>query len=99
MKRLFPIITVLIYFSLLGIIFFQVLWILQATQTKEQQFEEKMHNVIATAATDLAQDRNNISPLKRKKNSEVVFSLNNFPLRVAEKYSKDEIADKIKRLQ
>ena len=98
MKRLFPIITVLIFFSLLGIIFFQILWILQASQTKEQQFEEKMHKVISTAASLLAQDRSNISPLKRKKGSEVLFSLNNFPVRVAEKYSRDEIADKIQKV-
>ena len=98
MKRLFPIITILIFFSLLGIIFFQILWILQAAQTKRQQFEERVHLVMTTAANELVQGRKNIAPLNRKKNNEVLFPLNIDNAHVTEKYTKDEIADKIKKI-
>ena len=64
MKKIFPIITILIFVSLMGIIFFQIVWIKQALQDKEQQFEESMTRVTATAATDLADEKGNLSPFE-----------------------------------
>lgn len=98
MKRLFPIISILIFLSLLGIIFFQVLWILQASQTKQQQFEKTILQIESTAANDLVQERNNLSPLNRKKNNEVMFPLNIYPPPVAQKYTREEIQDRIRKV-
>lgn len=98
MKRLLPVITILIFLSLLGIIFFQVLWILQATESRRQQFEQHVNIVISTAANELVQDRNNISPLNRKKNNEVLFPLNIYPPPVSQKFTREEIASRIKKV-
>ncbi len=98
MKRLLPVITILIFLSLLGIIFFQVLWILQATESRRQQFEQHVNVVISTAANELVQDRNNISPLNRKKNNEVLFPLNIYPPPVSKKFTREEIASRIKKV-
>jgi hypothetical protein len=40
MKRIFPVITILILLSLLGIIFFQFLWIKGSLESEEQKFYE-----------------------------------------------------------
>jgi two-component system phosphate regulon sensor histidine kinase PhoR len=96
MKKIFPIITVLIFLSLLGIIFFQVLWIRQALEAKEQQFEESIKLVTATAGNDLKDEKGNLSPFDRKTN-DALFPLNIFPPTIIHKFSRDEIRAKIKK--
>lgn len=96
MKRIFPIITILIFISLLGIIFFQIVWIKQALQDKEQQFEKSMSLVTVTAATDLAQEKGNLSPFDTRKNSDVLFPLNAFPTTIVHRFTREEIRAKIK---
>ncbi|MDE3213293.1 MAG: hypothetical protein KGM98_08670, partial [Bacteroidota bacterium] len=76
MKRIFPIITVLIFMSLLGIIFFQILWIKQARMDKEKQFQDALIKVTGDAATDLAEEKENLSPLSGTKNKDIFFPLN-----------------------
>ncbi len=56
MKRIFPIITVLILLSLLGIIFFQTLWIKEALETDEQKFNEHVSMATFEASQDLMND-------------------------------------------
>ncbi|MGZ4048601.1 MAG: sensor histidine kinase [Bacteroidia bacterium] len=97
MKRIFPIITILIFVSLLGIIFFQIIWIKQALQDKEQQFEKSMAMVTAIAANDLAADKGNLSPFDNKKNADILFPLNAFPSTIVHRYSREEIRAKIKK--
>ncbi len=96
MKRIFPIITVLIFLSLMGLIFFQVLWIRQAVDAKEQQFEEHVSIVTATAGNDLVEQKGNFSPFERKKNKDAVSSLSVFPPTIIHKLSRDEIWNTIK---
>ena len=96
MKRIFPIITVLIFLSLMGLIFFQVLWIRQAVDAKEQQFEEHLTIVTATAGNDLVDQKGNLSPFERKKNTDAVSSLSVFPPTITRKLSRDEIRNSIK---
>jgi two-component system, OmpR family, phosphate regulon sensor histidine kinase PhoR len=96
MKRIFPIITLLIFVSLLGIIFFQIIWIKQALQDKEQQFEKSMAMVTATAANDLAGEKGNLSPFDNRKNADILFPLNAFPSTIVHRYSREEIRAKIK---
>ena len=95
MKRIFPIITILIFLSLLGIIFFQVLWIRQALEAREQQLEESIKLVTATAGNDLIEEKGNLSPFGKKAN-DALFPLNIFPPTIAHKFSRDEIRAKIK---
>ena len=97
MKKIFPIITILIFVSLMGIIFFQIVWIKQALQDKEQQFEESMTRVTATAATDLADEKGNLSPFENRKNSDLLFPLNAFPTTIVHRFSRDEIRSRIKK--
>ena len=96
MKRIFPIITILIFFSLMGLIFFQVLWIRQAVDAKEQQFEEHLKIVTATAGTDLVDKKGKLSPFENKKNKDAVTSLNVFPPTITHRLSRDEIRNTIK---
>ena len=57
MKKVFPIITVLILLSLLGLIFFQFLWLKSAKEIKEQQLEDNISKAVAEAAEKLVQER------------------------------------------
>lgn len=97
MKKIFPIITVLIFISLLGIIFFQIVWIKQALQDKAQQFERSMEMVTATAATDLAEEKGNLSPFDSRKNSDLLFPLNAFPTTIVHRFSREEIKSRIQK--
>lgn len=96
MKRVFPIITVLIFLSLMGLIFFQVLWIRQAVDAKEQQFEEHVTIVMGTAGNDLVEEKGNLSPFEHKKSKDAVSSLSVFPPTIIHKLSREEIRSTIK---
>lgn len=97
MKRIFPIITVLIFISLLGIIFFQIVWIKQALQDKEQQFENNVEMVTVNAGRDLVEETANLSPFNSKKNNDIIFPLNAFPSTIVHRYTREEIRAKIKK--
>ncbi|MDQ2720312.1 MAG: hypothetical protein M3Z26_11220, partial [Bacteroidota bacterium] len=85
MKKIFSIITVLVFISLLGIIYFQIVWIQQALQDRELQFEENITLVTATAAKDLIDEKGKLSPFENRKNSDLLFPLNVFPSTIAHK--------------
>ena len=97
MKRIFPIITILIFVSLLGLIFFQIVWIKQARQDKEQQFEEAVKMVTVTAGNDLVEQTGNLSPFDSKKNGDIFFPLNAFPSTIVHRYTREEIRNKIQK--
>ncbi len=97
MKKIFPIITILIFISLLGIIIFQVVWIKQALQDKEQQFENNVSMVTATAANGLAEEKGNLSPFDKRKNADILFPLNVFPTTIVHKFTRDEIRERIQK--
>ncbi len=96
MKKIFPIITVLIFLSLIGLIFFQVLWIRQMHNDKEQQFHELLKIIITTAGNDLVEQKGNLSPFDNRKNNDVLSPLSGFPITITHKFNKDEIRMKIK---
>jgi len=96
MKKIFPIITVLVFLSLIGLIFFQYLWIKQMHIDKELQFEERLSIITATAGNDLVEQKGNLSPFDNKKNNDVLSPLNGFPLTITHKFSRDEIRTTIK---
>lgn len=91
MKKIFPIITILVFISLLGIIFFQIVWIRQALQDKELQFEETIKMVTIQAATDLTTEQAKISSFDSRKNGDLLFPLNIFSSGIAHNFSRHEI--------
>ena len=100
MKKIFPIITILILLSLLGLIFFQFLWIKGALESQEQKFNE--HLVLATyqVSQDLVQEKGNLMPLIGRNQS--VFPSERlqrefFAPTIAQKFSKDEIKQIIRK--
>lgn len=97
MKKILPSITVLVFISLLGIIYFQYVWIKQALQDKELQFEESIKRVTDTAAKDLLEEKGKISPFGNRQNSDLLFPLNIFPSTIAHKFTREEIRAKIKK--
>ncbi|MEO6722354.1 MAG: HAMP domain-containing sensor histidine kinase [Ferruginibacter sp.] len=100
MKRIFPIITILILFSLLGIIFFQYLWIKGSLETEEQKFYEHVTMATTQAATDLMEEKGNLMPMMRK--NESVFpseklQLEIFRPTITQKFTRDDIQSIIKK--
>lgn len=97
MKKVFPLITVLILLSLIGIIISQMFAIWQARITKEQEFENKVSLITSAAASDITQNRDNLSGYERKKNSDALFPLNAYPASVTRLYTKEQIRNFIQR--
>ncbi len=95
MKKIFPIITILISLSLLGLIFFQFLWIKSARDAKDIQVEEHILFAMRDAGETLSQDNNSIIPFGKKSD---IFSpadklqLQYFKPSVMQRFSKDDIA-------
>jgi two-component system, OmpR family, phosphate regulon sensor histidine kinase PhoR len=99
MKKIFPVITILILFSLLGLIFFQYMWIKSAKDIKDKQVEDNIVQAQYYAATILTQERNSLMPLTKK--SDLLFpgdklQMQYFKPSVIKRFSKDEIADIIR---
>jgi len=102
MKRIFPIITILILLSLLGLIFFQILWLKGALESQGEKFNE--HLVMATyqVSEDLIQEKGNLLPPLFKKSQSIFPSdrlqLEFFAPTIAQKFTKDEIKQIIRRV-
>jgi len=99
MKKIFPVITILILFSLLGLIFFQYMWIKSAKDIKDKQVEANIVQAEYYASTILTQERNSLIPLTKK--SDLLFpgdklQMQYFKPSVIKRFSKDEIADVIR---
>jgi two-component system phosphate regulon sensor histidine kinase PhoR len=99
MKKVFPIITVLILLSLLGLIFFQFLWLKSAKEVKEQQLIDNINRATNDAAEKLMQDKRFPSITKNQN----LFFPNEKMQRefyrpsVLQRYTKEEIADVIRQ--
>jgi len=99
MKKIFPVITILILFSLLGLIFFQYMWIKSAKDIKDKQVNDNIVQAQYYAATVLTQERNSLMPLARK--NDLLFpgdklQMQYFKPSVVKRFSRDEIADIIR---
>jgi two-component system phosphate regulon sensor histidine kinase PhoR len=100
MKRIFPVITILILLSLLGIIFFQFLWIKGSLESEEQKFYEHVSLATDQAANDLMEEKGNLMPMGRK--NEALFpsekmQLEIFKPTITQKYSSDDIRGIIRK--
>ena len=96
MKKIFPLITILILLSLFGLIFFQFLWIKSAKETKDKQVKQNIYLAVDYAATLLSQEKSALIPLSRK--SDLLFpgdklQMQYFKPSVIKRFSRDEIAD------
>jgi two-component system, OmpR family, phosphate regulon sensor histidine kinase PhoR len=101
MKRIFPVITILILFSLLGLIFFQFLWIKGALESQEQKFKDNLVQATFQVSEDLVREKGNLMPLTKKNKS--IFpserlQLEFFAPTIAQKFTKDEIRQIIRRV-
>ncbi|MGG9970360.1 sensor histidine kinase [Ferruginibacter sp. SUN002] len=90
MRKIFPIITVLILFSLLGIIFFQILWIKGALESEEKKFTDHVSMATYQASEDLVQHKGNLFPNDK-------FQLEFFKPSITQRYTMDEIKAIIRR--
>ena len=100
MKRIFPIITILILLSLLGLIFFQFLWIKSAREAKDKQVEENIGRAMQDAAEILTLDKSGIIPMTKK--SDILFpgdklQMQYFKSSVLQRFTREEISDIIRR--
>ena len=98
MKKIFPIISILILLSLLGLIFFQFLWLKSAKEVKEQQLIDNINKATNDAAEKLMQDKRFPSI---PKNQNLLFPNEKmqrefYSPSVLQRYTKEEIAEIIR---
>ncbi len=92
MKRIFPSITILISLSLLGLIFFQALWLKTARVTKEKQLKENIFLATTEAAEKLMEDKTGF--FSKSNHSDLLFKNNKLDVlqpSVIHRFTKDEI--------
>ena len=95
MKRIFPVITVLVFISALGLIYFQYMWIGQALQDRKMQFAQIVNMAAGTVQMDLVEEKGKISPFEQRRGSDLLSPLNVFPATIAHKFTASEIHDRI----
>ena len=100
MKKIFPVITILILLSLLGLIFFQFLWIKSARDAKDKQVEENIVRAMGDAAMILTQEKVSIIPMGKK--SDLLFpgdklQLQYFKPSIIQRFSRDEIQEVVRK--
>ena len=99
MKRIFPLIAILILLSLLGIIFFQTLWIKEALETEEQKFNDHVSMATFQASQELVNDQGD---LIQDNNGNNIFPQDKLQLdflhpSIVQRFSKDEIQQIIRK--
>ncbi len=97
MKKIFPIITVLVVLSLLGIIFFQLIWTYQAYRDKQIKFKESIDMVAISVAQDLSEEHARKSPFEGRKNTDLLFPLNVFSNSIASQFSVEDVRKRIEK--
>jgi two-component system, OmpR family, phosphate regulon sensor histidine kinase PhoR len=100
MKKIFPIITSLVFLSLMGLIFFQFLWIKSAREAREQQFSDNINIALPEAAEELMTDKGLLVPQGRKSN--LLFSTerlqyNLFKPSVVQRFTQAEVREIIRK--
>lgn len=100
MKKIFPIITILILLSLFGLIFFQVLWLTTARKTKEKQLRDNISLAANEAAEKLMEEKMGFLPSSKK--SDLLFPNDKMKVELLRpsvmlRYSKEEISAIIRK--
>ncbi len=101
MKKIFPIITILILLSLFGLIYFQILWLTTAKETKEKQLRENIYLAVTGVAEELMDEK--FGTLALNNSSEDLFNnekLGIDPLNpsVLARYTRDEVTGLVKKM-
>ncbi len=101
MKKIFPVISILILLSLLGLIFFQVLWLKSSLESQEQKFHEHLTTATYLVSLELVEKKGNLMPFMKK--SRPVFpserlQMEFFAPTIAQKYTRDEIRQIIRKV-
>ncbi len=98
MKKTLPVITVLITLSLLGLIFFQGLWIDGEREAKNKQVKSNIIIAMNNIAARLTAESSTLIPMPQK--NELLFPGENrllrYRLSVLQRFSKEEIAEIIR---
>jgi two-component system phosphate regulon sensor histidine kinase PhoR len=95
MKRVFPVIAILITLSLLGLIYFQFLWLKTARETKEKQLRENIFLASTEAAEKLMEDKSGFISMGKKKDlflSNEKMKLEILRPSVIQRFTRDEIS-------
>lgn len=99
MKKIFPVITILILLSLLGLIFFQVLWLKSSLESQEQKFHEHLNTATFYVSQSLIEEKGNLMPLTKKNpvfpSEKLQMEL--FAPTITQKFTKDEIKQIIRK--
>lgn len=100
MKKTLPLITVLITLSLLGIIFFQILWLDSAKDARNKQLNEEIAISINEVALTLMEEKSSILGITKK--SDLLFPSDKlqfqyFKPSVIQRFSRDEIYEIIRK--
>lgn len=99
MKRIFPIIIILISISLVGIILIQISWLKNMVVLKKDQVEEKVKNISTQVADELAQYKSASAPSIIKPfpdfNGDLLESPRTF--NIGQRFTAQELYDKIRR--
>ncbi|MEO6818290.1 MAG: HAMP domain-containing sensor histidine kinase [Ginsengibacter sp.] len=97
MKRIFPIISLLVFISVLGLIYFQYKWINQSLEDKKLQYEEQLKMVTFSVASDLIEEKASMMPFGKNKSGDLLFPTNVFPTTIARKFTGEEIRATIRK--
>ncbi|HEY9364408.1 MAG TPA: HAMP domain-containing sensor histidine kinase [Chitinophagaceae bacterium] len=98
MKRIFPLIIVLISLSLIGIIVIQLSWLKNMVLLSEERVKQKVIDATTIVGAELAQHKGNYSSSSTNR----IFPSDNFslelirPVTVGQRFTADEIREKIK---
>jgi two-component system phosphate regulon sensor histidine kinase PhoR len=103
LKKIFPIIFLLITLSLIGIIFIQVSWIMTMLENKREEFRHKMIDVVDNVGKQLVEQRGNANKVLRLKPGTPWRPADPFrmelmrPIPIAEKFTPEEINDRLRK--
>jgi two-component system, OmpR family, phosphate regulon sensor histidine kinase PhoR len=105
MKKIFPVIIVLISLSLIGIIIIQVSWIQSMIVTREEQLNDKVIKAMSIVADELKNEKGSLPGRLRKRNTspglgwpnDQFFFDNMRPPLVAERFTTLEIEEKLRK--
>ncbi|ANE50556.1 sensor histidine kinase [Flavisolibacter tropicus] len=99
MKRIFPIIVVLIALSLIGSIWIQVDWLQKMLLLREEHVKEEVNNVAAFVGQELANSNIPAAPKQKSPFSTLDDFLSDYskPYSIAQLYTSQEIYDMIRK--
>ncbi|WP_431211896.1 sensor histidine kinase [Puia sp. P3] len=103
LKKIFPVILVLITLSLIGIIYIQINWILTMVDNKREELHHKMIDAVAQVGRDLVEQRGSATKVLRLKPGTPWRPSDPFrmemmrPLPIAERFTQDEINDRLRK--